>query len=141
MIDALNEAVGHMQRATEQADALADGALDAPCFNDIVPGAMGRSLHMSVAKLRAALQRQDELLQVGRPLLVGWSRKGTLGRLLDRPVQSRTAGSVAAALAAVLRGASIVRVHDVAATVDALKVWMAAGLAPNHEVDTRGGTQ
>lgn len=72
------------------------------------------------------LSRQRELLDLGLPLLVGWSRKGTLGRLTGRPVGERVAASVAAALAAVHRGAHIVRVHDVAATVDALKVWQAA---------------
>lgn len=74
------------------------------------------------------LQRQHELAALPWPLLVGWSRKGTLGQITGRPVDERLAASVAAALAAVQRGASIVRVHDVAATVDALKVWHAAGL-------------
>jgi dihydropteroate synthase len=74
----------------------------------------------------ALLSRQAELLSLGRPLLVGWSRKGTLGHLTGRPVAERLAASVAAALLALQRGASIVRVHDVAATVDALKVWQAA---------------
>ena len=74
----------------------------------------------------ALLSRQTELTGLGRPLLVGWSRKGTLGLITGRPVQERLAASVAAALAAVARGAAIVRVHDVAATVDALKVWSAA---------------
>ena len=74
----------------------------------------------------ALLSRQRELLDLGLPLLVGWSRKGTLGLLTGRPAGDRVAASVAAALAAVHRGASIVRVHDVAATVDALKVWRAA---------------
>jgi dihydropteroate synthase len=72
------------------------------------------------------LRRQDELLALDRPLLVGWSRKSTLGLLTGRPAPERVAASVAAALAAVQRGAHIVRVHDVAATVDALKVWHAA---------------
>lgn len=72
--------------------------------------------------------RQQALLALGRPLLVGWSRKGTLGQLTGRPVGERLAASVGAALAAVARGARVVRVHDVAATVDALKVWNAAGL-------------
>lgn len=70
-------------------------------------------------------RRQRELLVLEQPLLVGWSRKGTLGRLTGRPVGERVAASVAAALAAVASGASIVRVHDVAPTVDALKVWRA----------------
>ncbi|MES3015756.1 MAG: dihydropteroate synthase [Pseudomonadota bacterium] len=76
----------------------------------------------------ALLARQHELLALGRPLLAGWSRKGTLGRLTGREVGDRLVASVAAALAAVQRGARIVRVHDVAATVDALKIWQAAGL-------------
>jgi dihydropteroate synthase len=76
----------------------------------------------------AILQRQRELLGLGLPLLVGWSRKSSLGLLTGRPVDERLAASVAAALASVQLGARIVRVHDVAATVDALKVWSAAGL-------------
>jgi dihydropteroate synthase len=74
------------------------------------------------------LSRQHELLSLGLPLLAGWSRKGTLGKITGRPVGERTSASVAAALAAVQRGARIVRVHDVAETVDALKVWRAAQL-------------
>ncbi len=72
------------------------------------------------------LCRQQELLLMGRPLLVGWSRKSTLGVITGRAVGDRLAASVAAALAAVQRGASVLRVHDVAATVDALKVWRSA---------------
>ena len=74
------------------------------------------------------LRRQEELLRVGYPLLVGWSRKSMLGTLTGRPAGERMVASVAAALAAVVRGARIVRVHDVAATVDALKVWQAVDL-------------
>lgn len=59
------------------------------------------------------------------PVLVGVSRKSMIGQLTGKPVQERLAGSVAAALCAATRGAAIVRVHDVAATVDALKVWRA----------------
>lgn len=89
----------------------------------------------------ALFTRQQELASIGRPLLVGWSRKGTLGQLTGRPVGERLAASVGAALAAVARGARIVRVHDVAATVDALKVWNAAGLgslSPAHQDTTTG---
>ena len=74
------------------------------------------------------LRRQPELLTLGRPLLVGWSRKSSLGALTGRAVGDRMAASLAAALASVVYGASIVRVHDVSATVDALRVWRAAGL-------------
>jgi dihydropteroate synthase len=76
----------------------------------------------------ALLGRQRELLAAGYPLLAGWSRKSTLGVVTGRPVGERLAASVAAALGAVSQGARIVRVHDVAATVDALKLWQAAGL-------------
>jgi dihydropteroate synthase len=57
-----------------------------------------------------------------RPLLVGVSRKSTLGKLTDRDVHERMPASVAAAVVAVVNGASIIRAHDVQATVDALKV-------------------
>ena len=72
------------------------------------------------------LARQRELVALGRPLLIGWSRKSTLGAIAGRAVAERAAASVAAAVLAVDRGADVVRVHDVAATVDALKVWRAA---------------
>jgi dihydropteroate synthase len=72
------------------------------------------------------LQRQAELLGLGRPLVVGWSRKRTLGLVIGKPVEDRLAASVAAALLAAERGARVLRVHDVAATVDALKVLDAA---------------
>ena len=81
------------------------------------------------------LRRQPELLALGRPLLVGWSRKSTLGVVTGRAVGDRLAASVAAALAAVAAGANIVRVHDVAATVDALKVWAAVTVAPTSAGD------
>jgi dihydropteroate synthase len=81
------------------------------------------------------LRRQRELLSLGYPLLVGWSRKSTLGAITGRPVAERLAASVAAALAAVQLGARIVRVHDVAATVDALNIWRAAGLpSQNNQI-------
>ena len=75
----------------------------------------------------ALLQRQAELLPLGLPLLVGWSRKSTLGAVTGRAVGDRLPASLAAALASVAQGARVVRVHDVAATADALKVWQAAG--------------
>jgi dihydropteroate synthase len=73
----------------------------------------------------ALLMRQVELRGLGWPLLVGWSRKGTLGLITGRAVGQRAMASVTAALLAAQRGAAILRVHDVAATVDALKVWRA----------------
>ena len=75
------------------------------------------------------MQHLDDLLQeCDAPLLVGVSRKRMIGDLTGETVPSeRVHGSVAAALAAVARGAQIIRVHDVKATVDAVKVWQAVG--------------
>ena len=74
------------------------------------------------------LQLLKELKQFRKldlPVLVGVSRKSMIGQLLDKPVDQRLHGSLAAAVAAVLNGASILRVHDVGPTVDALKVTSA----------------
>ena len=75
------------------------------------------------------MQHLDDLLQeCDAPLLVVVSRKRMIGDLTGETVPSeRVHGSVAAALAAVARGAQIIRVHDVKATVDAIKVWQAVG--------------
>ena len=67
----------------------------------------------------------DVLAATGYPVVAGWSRKSTLGRLTGRRAEERLAASIAAMLAAVSRGAGIVRVHDVRETVDALVVWHA----------------
>src|SRR3546814_1501293 len=61
----------------------------------------------------------------GYPWLIGLSRKSMIGHVIGREPADRVFGSVAAALAAVARGGHIVRVHDVAATVDAVKIWRA----------------
>ena len=84
----------------------------------------------TVAQNFSLLARQAELLADGYALLAGWSRKSSLGAATavdgkpPEPVM-RVASSVAAALLAVERGASIVRVHDVLQTVQALRVWHA----------------
>lgn len=82
----------------------------------------GKSLQHNLALLRAVQQIGKEL---GLPVLAGLSRKSMLGAITDRPVEQRQAASLAANLIAVSQGARIVRVHDVAATVDAIKVWQA----------------
>jgi dihydropteroate synthase len=71
------------------------------------------------------LRELKQLTELGVPVLAGLSRKSMLGALTGQDVGHRLPASVAAALIAVQRGASIVRVHDVRATVDALKVWNA----------------
>jgi dihydropteroate synthase len=73
----------------------------------------------------ALLRRLDALAALGFPLLVGISRKATLGFITGRAVGERAAASVAAGIAAAARGARILRVHDVRETVDALAVWNA----------------
>jgi len=77
------------------------------------------------------LARSEHFLELGVPMLAGLSRKRSLGELTGRTEPAgRVAASVAAHLLAVQRGARIVRVHDVAATVDALKVWEAVAAIP-----------
>jgi dihydropteroate synthase len=71
------------------------------------------------------LNELASLRRLGVPVLVGLSRKSSLGLITGRPVEQRLAGSVAAAVLAVERGADLVRAHDVAATVDALRVVQA----------------
>ena len=84
----------------------------------------------TVAQNFSLLARQSEILALGYPLLAGWSRKSSLGRVIDEDRMSsepadRVAASVAAALLAVERGASVVRVHDVKETAQALRVYEA----------------
>lgn len=87
----------------------------------------------TVAQNFALLARQRELIALGYPLLVGWSRKSSLAAVTQQSlaalaplaVHDRLVPSVTAALLAVQNGAHIVRVHDVKETVQALKVWAA----------------
>lgn len=107
----------------ERCEALAQAGVAAQRIV-VDPGiGFGKSVEHNLELLR----RQAELAAIGRPLLVGWSRKSTLGAVTGRDVTQRGAASVAAALIAVQRGAAIVRVHDVAATVDALRLWQRIG--------------
>lgn len=76
------------------------------------------------------LRQQSRLLDLGLPLLAGLSRKRFLGEITGREVGGRLHASVAAAVLAAEYGARILRVHDVAATVDALKLWAAVAAQP-----------
>lgn len=117
LAEVMAELAAHVQRVTAAGLAPDCVVLD--------PGyGFGKTLDHNLSLFR----QQAALCGLGRPVLVGWSRKGTLGQLTGRAVADRLVPSVAAALAAVSLGARIVRVHDVAATVDALKIWAAAGL-------------
>lgn len=90
----------------------------------IDPGfGFGKSVEHNYALFRSINRMESEL---GLPVLAGLSRKSMIGAVTGRSVEQRLAGSLAGALAAVAQGARIVRVHDVAETVDALKVWQAA---------------
>lgn len=73
------------------------------------------------------LESLPRFAELGVPLLVGLSRKSLIGRLLEREVQDRLAGSLVLALAAVRRGANIIRVHDVQETLDVLKLGKIIG--------------
>jgi len=80
----------------------------------------------TVAQNFELLAHQKQLSSLGYPLLVGWSRKSSLGAVTGCEVGERLVPSVAAALLAVERGAQVVRVHDVEATVQALTIWQHA---------------
>jgi dihydropteroate synthase len=80
----------------------------------------------TVAQNFELLAHQNQLSSLGYPLLVGWSRKSSLGAVTGCEVAERLVPSVAAALLAVERGAQVVRVHDVEATVQALTIWQHA---------------
>ena len=99
----------------------------------------GKTLEHNLALLRGL----DQLAALGVPLLAGLSRKGMIGALTGRDVEHRAAGSAAAALIAVQKGAMIVRVHDVAATRDVLAVWqgVASGMKPAARPQKPFGSQ
>lgn len=89
----------------------------------IDPGfGFGKTLPDNLALLNNLGLMQSSL---GLPVLAGLSRKSMIGAITGKPVEQRLAGSLAAALAAAAQGVRILRVHDVAETVDALKVWHA----------------
>ncbi|WP_426175595.1 dihydropteroate synthase [Massilia sp. TWR1-2-2] len=109
----------------ERASALVAAGIDRKriCVD---PGfGFGKTVEHNFALLRATGRIEQEL---GLPVLAGLSRKSMIGAVTGRPVGQRLAGSLAGALAAVAHGAKIVRVHDVAETVDALKIWHAASI-------------
>ncbi len=117
-----NDALGVVQRFfQERQDALlAAGVANRRWLLD-----PGIGFGKTVAQNLALLRHQADLLALGQPLLVGWSRKSTLGQVTGLDAPHRQIPSVAAALMAVERGARVVRVHDVALTRQALQVWMA----------------
>jgi dihydropteroate synthase len=122
-----------MQQAPQYADVVADvreflaERIDAARAAGIPgeriavdPGfGFGKTLEHNVAVMRGL----PALAALGYPVVVGYSRKSSLGAITGRGPHDRLAASLAAALVAIARGARIVRVHDVRETVDALAVW------------------
>ncbi|MGE8236809.1 MAG: dihydropteroate synthase [Stenotrophomonas indicatrix] len=99
---------------------------------------LGFGFGKTTAHNMTLLAGSERFLELGVPMLAGLSRKRSLGELTGRQSPAeRVAASVAAHLIAVQRGARIVRVHDVAATVDALKVWLAVDAVPAVRVDAK----
>lgn len=69
------------------------------------------------------LSHLSQLQEIGLPILVGWSRKSMIGDVLNVPPKDRLYGSISAAVIAAMQGASVIRVHDVKETVDAMKIY------------------
>jgi dihydropteroate synthase len=122
--------VGDIERFLRQrVDTLREAGIDARRVV-LDPGfGFGKTVEQNYQLLREL----PRLAEIGLPVLAGMSRKSMIGALTGRAPAERVAGSVAAALAAVARGAAIVRVHDVADTVDALKVWRAVESSSIHQ--------
>lgn len=86
---------------------------------------MGFGFGKTVQHNYKLLQQLSVFCEEGYPVLAGLSRKSMIGAVLDKPVDERVIGSATGALIAAQGGAKILRVHDVAATSDALKIWQA----------------
>lgn len=116
--DVVSEVMLFLQAQLVHAEA--SGILRQRCWID--PGfGFGKTLEHNLALFRAL----PRFAALGVPLLIGVSRKSMLGEITGRAVQHRLAGSVAAAVMAAGMGAAVLRVHDVAATLDGLKTWRA----------------
>ena len=122
------DVVGEVARYLKERAAECIAAGIAPQRITLDPGfGFGKNLQHNIALMR---HLPELMAETGFPLLIGVSRKRMIGELTgEADAAERAHGSVAAALASVARGAQIVRVHDVKATADALKVWDALGSA------------
>ena len=124
-----------MQRAPAYGDVVGEiraflqrraaACIDAGIAADRIVIDPGFGFGKSAAHNLQLLRDLDAIVALGYPVVAGLSRKATLGAITGRDVDDRLAGSIAAALAAAVRGARILRVHDVRETVDALAVWNA----------------
>jgi dihydropteroate synthase len=133
-----------MQQAPAYSDAVTEvraflarraaACIDAGIGRDRIVIDPGFGFGKTVAHNLELLRGLDAIAALGYPVLAGLSRKSTLGAITGRDADDRLAASVAAALAAAVRGARILRVHDVAATVDVLAVWHAIGPWPAFQM-------
>jgi dihydropteroate synthase len=105
-------------------------AVDEGVSEDRVTLDPGIGFGKTLAQNLELLRRLDEIAAIGRPVLVGTSRKSFLGKLTGRDVDDRLAGTIATNVLAYARGASVFRVHDVAPVRDALTVAAATVAAP-----------
>lgn len=121
------DVVGEVARYLKTRSETCVAAGIAPQRITLDPGfGFGKNLQHNIALMR---HLPELMAETGLPLLIGVSRKTMIGELTgETDAAARVHGSVAAALASVARGAQIVRVHDVKATADALKVWDALGI-------------
>lgn len=123
--DVIDEVRAFLLKQTQQ---LLSAGVD-PSRICIDPGfGFGKTLPHNLSLLKNIAQFSDQL---GFPVLAGLSRKSMLGQITGKPVEKRLGASLAAALAAIHQGARIVRVHDVAETVDALAVWRTVSMQTN----------
>jgi len=106
-------------------EARAEACLAAGIARECIAIDPGFGFGKTLAHNLELLRSLGSLAATGFPVVAGLSRKSSLGAITGRGVDERMPASVAAALAAVARGAAIVRVHDVRETVDALRVWQA----------------
>lgn len=121
-IDILDDVRRFLEKS--MAIALAAGVPHSQIVIDPGIGLFGKTQEQSLTLIR----QLDRLLDLGAPVLLGVSRKSTIGALIGRAVpRERLAGSIAANLYGIRKGAAIIRVHDVHPHVDALKVWSALG--------------
>lgn len=116
--DVVQEVLAFLQKRTDE--CLNAGILKANLIWD-----MGFGFGKTVQHNYQLLQQLRTFCQDGYPVLAGLSRKSMIGTVIDKPVQERVVGSAAGALIAAQKGAQILRVHDVTATSDMLKVWQA----------------
>jgi dihydropteroate synthase len=131
------DVVDDVKAFLEERLAAATAAGIAECRIQLDPGiGFGKTLEHNLELLR----RLDELAAIGRPLVIGTSRKTFLGRLTGRDVTERVYATVATTVLAFERGARVFRVHDVAATADALAVAAATLAAPWPGTPTRTTT-